>query len=109
MRESEQTRARRFRGLPRAEIEGRRVHIATTRRSRLLGLALLDATAAPEGLLIPGCRSVHTFGMRFSLDLVFLGRNLLPVSRRRVSPGRIVIEPRAQAVLELPVRHRNRR
>ena len=97
-------RARRFRGLPTAEIWGRRVPIATTRRSRLLGLALLDGDAAGEGLLIPGCRSVHTFGMRFGLDLVFLGEHLLPISRRRVPPRRIVTEPRAQAVLELPVR-----
>jgi uncharacterized membrane protein (UPF0127 family) len=95
---------RRFRGLPSAEIGGWRVPIATTRRARLLGLALLDRRSAGEGLLIPGCRSAHTFGMRFGLDLVFLGRGLLPISRRRVPPRRIVFEPRAQAVLELPVR-----
>jgi hypothetical protein len=84
------------------------VPIATTRRARLLGLALLDGDAAPEGLLVPGCRSVHTFGMRFGLDLIFLGENLLPISRRRVAPRRIVLEPRARAVLELPVRSAGR-
>ena len=35
---------------------------------------LLDRHRAPEGLLIPRCRSVHTYGMRFPLDLLFLGR-----------------------------------
>jgi len=102
VRDASKTGPRRFRGLPSAEIGGRRVPIATTRSSRLLGLALLRREAAGTGLLIPGCRSVHTFGMRFGLDLVFLGEHLLPVSTRRVPPGRIAFEPRAQAVLELP-------
>ena len=102
MRNARRNRPRRFRGLPSAEIGGRRVPIATTRRSRLLGLALLRRDLAGTGLLIPGCRSVHTFGMRFGLDLVFLGEHLLPVSRRRLRPGKIAFEPRAQAVLELP-------
>jgi uncharacterized membrane protein (UPF0127 family) len=53
--------------------------------------------------LIPGCRSVHTFGMRFALDLVFLDFDLRPVAfREAVPPGRLVFERRAQAVLELP-------
>jgi uncharacterized protein len=97
-----ESRARRFRGLPTAEIGGRRVPIATTRRARLLGMALLDPEDAGDGLLIPGCRSVHTFGMRFGLDLVFLGECLLPVSRRHLPPRRLAFEPRARAVLELP-------
>ena len=63
----------------------------------------LDRGAAGAGLLIPRCRSVHTFGMRFSLDLVFLDLNLRPVARRySVPPRRIAFERRAQAVLELP-------
>ena len=41
-------------------------------RARLLGLALLDALPHEHALLIRRCRSVHTFGMRFPLDLVFL-------------------------------------
>jgi uncharacterized membrane protein (UPF0127 family) len=74
-----------------------------SRRARLLGLTLLDRPAAGDGLLLPGCRSVHTFGMRFPLHLVFLDVNLRPVSMRRaVPPGRVAFEPRAQAVLELP-------
>jgi uncharacterized membrane protein (UPF0127 family) len=96
-------RPRRFRRQPRAEVKGRRVPVALSRRARLLGLALLDRRAAGVGLLIPGCRSVHTFGMRFPLDLVFLDFELRQVSlRRSVPPGRIVFEWRAKAVLELP-------
>lgn len=77
--------------------------MASTRRSRLLGLARLDRDAAGTGLLIPGCRSVHTFGMRFGLDLVFLDDAMEPVAvRRAVPPRRIALERRARAVLELP-------
>jgi uncharacterized membrane protein (UPF0127 family) len=85
------------------ELGGRRVPVAATRRARLLGLALLDRRAAGAGLLIPGCRSVHTFGMRFRVDLVFLTDDTVPVSVRRcVPPGRIAFARRAHAVLELP-------
>ena len=85
------------------ELAGRRVRVAATWRARLLGLALLDRDSAGPGLLIPGCRSVHTFGMRFGLDLVFLDGAMMPVSvRRRVPPRRIALERRAHSVLELP-------
>jgi uncharacterized protein len=77
--------------------------VALSRRARLLGLALLDRRAAGAGLLLPGCRSVHTFGMRFPLDVVFLDRSLRSVSVRRAVPSRrVAFELGAQAVLELP-------
>ena len=58
------------------------------------------------GLLIPRCSSVHTFGMRFALDLVFLDRRR--PDARRASPGPArggssgTAAPRA--VLEIPSR-----
>lgn len=95
----------RFRRLPTAEVSSRRVPVAVTFLSRLLGLALLAPERAGAGLLIPRCRSVHTFGMRFPLRLVFVDEWMRPVSvRDRVGPSRICHEPRAAAVLELPVR-----
>jgi len=69
----------------------------------LLGLAQLDRRLAGTGLLIPRCSSVHTFGMRFALDLVFLDRDGRPCSvRRAVAPRRLAWDRRASAVLELP-------
>jgi uncharacterized membrane protein (UPF0127 family) len=95
--------ATRLSRLPTVELAGRRVAVASTRRARLLGLAFLDRDAAGPGLLIPGCRSVHTFGMRFGLDLIFLDPGMAPVSTRRaVSPRRIAVERGAHSVLELP-------
>ena len=93
----------RFRALERTELFGFTVFVATTWLSRLLGLALLSRESAGAGLLIPGCHSVHTMGMRFPLDLLFLEREARVIEiRRDVPAGRIVRCPAAEAVLELP-------
>jgi uncharacterized membrane protein (UPF0127 family) len=95
----------RLRGLPRSTVAGASYPVATTRPSRLLGLALLDRDRAGPGLLIPNCRSVHTFGMRFRLDVFFLdaeGRFI--ALRAAVPPRRVVRDRRAVAVLEVPAR-----
>jgi uncharacterized membrane protein (UPF0127 family) len=95
--------ARRLRDLPSRNVLGCDVAVATGIRARLLGLAGLDREEAGPGLLIPRCSSVHTFGMRFALDLVFLDRDGRPCSvRRQVPPRRLAWERRASAVLELP-------
>jgi uncharacterized membrane protein (UPF0127 family) len=79
------------------------VPVAVTLLSRLLGLALLRAGRAGEGLLIPRCRSVHTFGMRFALDISFLDRDGAALTVRRAVPrNRLVRHRRAVAVLEVP-------
>ena len=101
---------------------GLRLFVARSRWARLLGLALLPR-APPAGcaLVLPRCRAVHTVGMRFALDLVFLdpGGRVLRVALR-VPPWRVVSCPGAAAVLEAPAvgrgmipfvadeRHRNR-
>lgn len=95
--------ARRLGCLPTVEALGREVPCATGARARLLGLAHLDHAQVGAGLLIPHCSSVHTFGMRFALDLVFLDGNGRPCSvRRAVPPRRLAWDRRASAVLELP-------
>jgi len=96
--------ANRLLRLPRRRVCGRLVPVATGLRSRLLGLAGLDRAAARTGLLIPRCASVHTFGMRFPLDLVFLDGRGRPVAvRAAVPPCRFVRHRGAVAVLELPI------
>ncbi len=93
----------RFHDLPRRRVAGILVPVAGGRRSRLLGLAWLGRKRAGPGLLIPRCASVHTFGMRFPLDLYFLDRQgtVLAV-RRRVPPRRLAWCRGADAVLEIP-------
>jgi uncharacterized membrane protein (UPF0127 family) len=88
-----------------AEVAGATYPVATTRVARLLGLALLDRDRAGPGLLLPRCRSVHTLGMRFELDVFFLdaeGRFI--ALRAAVPPRRVVRDRRAAAVLEVPAR-----
>jgi uncharacterized membrane protein (UPF0127 family) len=95
--------SRRLRRLPLASVLGDRVPVAVGLRARLLGLAFLSRGRAGSGLLIPRCSSVHTFGMRFDLDVVFLDdRGGCISARRAVPPGRLVFDRRATAVLELP-------
>jgi uncharacterized membrane protein (UPF0127 family) len=94
---------RRFRRLPTAEVASHRVPVAVTLLSRLLGLALLRPERAGEGLLIPRCSSVHTFGMRFPLDLTFLDSEGETVAvHAAVGRRRVARHPGAAAVLELP-------
>jgi uncharacterized protein len=80
------------------------VPVAERLGARLLGLALLPPERAGRGLLIPRCSSVHTFGMRFALDLIFLaGSGEVLAARRAVPPSRLVRCRGADSVLELPV------
>jgi uncharacterized protein len=74
--------------LPVATVLGREVRVAKGGRARLL---------------IPRCASVHTFGMRFALDLYFLGADGEVVAvRLAVPPRRLAFCRRGSAVLELP-------
>jgi uncharacterized protein len=80
-----------------------RFPVAESFRSRLVGLAWRDRPRAGAGLLIPRCASVHTFGMRFALDVYFLDADGRLLSlRRRVPPRRVLRCRGAAAVLEVP-------
>ena len=99
------TLAARLAGLPVQEVLGIAVPVAADMRARLLGLALLDRERAGSGLWIPRCRSVHTFGMRFDLDVVFVDRSGLPLRRvDRLGPSRLAYCRGAYGVLEAPAR-----
>jgi uncharacterized protein len=88
---------------PRLELEtGIRMHLAHTWRARLLGLALMPDLDADEALVIPHCTSVHTFGMRFELDVVFVDRRWLPIYvEYGVGPNRVLRSRFARSVIEV--------
>jgi uncharacterized protein len=72
---------------------------AGTRRKGLLGRSYLSAG---EGLWIIPCESVHTFFMRFSIDLVYLDRTLkVRKVRSNVPPWRLSACLSAHSVIEL--------
>jgi len=95
--------APRLRRLPLRPVCGRTVPVAVGFRARLLGLAGLRREQAGPGLLLPRCAAVHTFGMRFELDVVFLDGCGHPLATRlRVPPHRLVWHRGAEAVIEIP-------
>ncbi len=81
------------------------VRVADTFFSRLIGLLGHRLLKEDEGLWIKPCRSIHTVGMRFSIDVVFLdAQNRVIKTRSGLAPFRICRGSReAQSVLELAV------
>ena len=76
--------------------------VAATRRQRTLGLARLDSLPPGSALHIPRCRSVHTFGMRFALDLVWLDERGRAVRvDRDLGPRRLRTCLAARSVVEI--------
>ncbi len=47
---------------------------ADSMRARMRGLLGRASLAQDEALILDPCNSVHTFGMRFSIDVVFVSR-----------------------------------
>jgi uncharacterized membrane protein (UPF0127 family) len=92
----------RFDGLARHELSGGlTLVVAGTRAARGRGLARLDVLAADHALLIECCRSIHTVGMRFVLDLLWLDAAGAVVRiDADVAPHRLRSCRRARAVIE---------
>lgn len=78
------------------------VSVPTTCRERARGLLDRDGLGPDEALLIRRCRSVHTFGMRFTIDVVLLDAAWRPVAVVPMPPGRL-LRPRRRVrhVLEV--------
>lgn len=81
-----------------------RVWITETHPERARGLLGRDGLPAGEAMLIVPCKSIHMFGMRFAIDVVFLSRDDAVLGiRRHVKPWRIALAPRGTvATLEMP-------
>jgi uncharacterized membrane protein (UPF0127 family) len=80
-----------------------RADIADTSAKRRTGLLKRESLAEGEGLWIVPCEGVHTFGMAFAIDVIFLSkqRKVLKV-RESMPPRRIALSLFAHSVLELP-------
>lgn len=78
--------------------------IADTLVTRLIGLMFKKQLIGAEGLLINPCNSIHTFFMRYSLDIIFLSSdNKVIKIIRNLKPWRMTwIYFRAKKTLELP-------
>lgn len=57
------------------KIVADKVKVADTVISRFIGLLNRKSFEEGEGLLIVPCNSIHSFGMKFSFDAVFLDKS----------------------------------
>lgn len=81
-----------------------RVGVAATRAARRTGLLNHSSLPSGEALWIVPCRGVHTFRMRFPIDLIALDAAGIVIDRvTHLQPWRIRLPRRGTAgVLELP-------
>jgi uncharacterized protein len=94
----------RVRNATREVVIGDGILEAVTFLARLRGLRGTDGLAPGEGLWIRPCNSIHSIGMRFDFDALFLGPDGKVVGRHeRFRRNRISrVYWNARGVLELP-------
>jgi uncharacterized membrane protein (UPF0127 family) len=63
--------------------------VARGLRERTVGLLGRDPQSVTGALVIRGCRQVHTFGMRFPIDVAFCDCDGLVLRTRTVPPWRV--------------------
>jgi uncharacterized membrane protein (UPF0127 family) len=87
-----------------------RCTVADTPFVRMRGLLGRSHLGSDEGILLRPAGSIHTFFMRFSIDAVFLDRDLRVVRvAERVAPWRAAAARGARSVLELRAGEAERR
>ncbi len=92
------------RNATRERVLGDAVRVADSFLARARGLLGTAVLSPGAGLYITPCRSIHSIGMRYEFDALFLGRGGAVVGLYRRFPRNRVsaIFGRAEAVLELP-------
>jgi uncharacterized membrane protein (UPF0127 family) len=89
--------------LTRRTVLADRLEVADHGANRRKGLLGRDGLSPGEGLWIKPCEAVHTFCMRFAIDLVYLDRkNRIRKVRSGVRPWRMSACLTAHSVIELP-------
>lgn len=83
---------------------GTKIEVADSPRRRTVGLLGTSNLEPQSGLLIYPTQAVHTFGMKYPIDLIFLNRKKKVIAARRsVRPNRLTrIYWTAECVIELP-------
>jgi uncharacterized membrane protein (UPF0127 family) len=83
---------------------GDRVHIASTSKTRMVGLLGKQGIDAGEGLWIKPSSGVHTIGMKFTIDVVGLDKNNKVIKLwKELVPWRLTsVHWTMKSVLELP-------
>jgi uncharacterized membrane protein (UPF0127 family) len=91
------------RNLTRNAVLGEAVDVADTSEKRRTGLLKHTGLGPGEGLWIKPCESVHTFFMKFAIDLVYIDKKQkVRKARKAVPPWRLSACLSAHSILELP-------
>ena len=78
------------------------LEVARSARERMRGLLGRDGLSPGAGMLIERCSSIHTWFMRFPLDVMFLDGDMVIVKlARNLPPWRLAMARRARCVVEL--------
>lgn len=78
------------------------VNMAKSFSSRFIGL-LNKKSINDEGLLLMNCSSIHCFFMKFTIDVVYLSKEMVVMDKETVKPWKIgKIVKNTKHVLELP-------
>jgi uncharacterized membrane protein (UPF0127 family) len=87
----------------RQKVLAEQADIADTSAKRRTGLLKHTGLAEGEGLWIVPTEGVHTFAMKFTIDVIFLSRKRVVVKLRpNMVRGRMALSFRAHSVVELP-------
>lgn len=87
----------------RGEVIAERLRSADTFWKRLRGLLGTRELPAGNALLLRPCNGVHMFGMRYSIDLLFVDeRDVVVATVESLAPGQMKSCRRAAYVVELP-------
>jgi uncharacterized membrane protein (UPF0127 family) len=90
------------RNTTRNRVVATQVRLAGASRERRLGLSRHAHLRLEEGLFLTPCEGIHTCGMHFAIDVLFLTRNGKVCGLRHgLRPWRIAASWRARSTLEL--------
>jgi uncharacterized membrane protein (UPF0127 family) len=93
----------RIRNQSRDTLLADRADIADTSAKRRTGLLKHTGLEPGEGLWIAPCEAVHTIGMKFAIDVLFLNRKKKVLKVKHAMPRlRMAVSLFAHSVLELP-------
>ncbi len=94
----------RIRNLTKGTDLADRADVADNSAARQKGLLKHTGLAEGEGLWIVPCEGVHTFFMKFAIDVIFINKKRVVTKiRPNMVKSRIALSIRAHSTIELPV------
>ncbi|MDD5044003.1 MAG: DUF192 domain-containing protein [Candidatus Omnitrophica bacterium] len=80
-----------------------KAYVAASFKERLIGLLGRSSLEKSEALILESTSSIHTFGMKFDIDVLFVNRgNIVTGVYENLKPGRVSGIHPFSAAIELP-------